>query len=156
MNLYLMIGLGITLFVTIILFLMVIRLSRRVTTFTRGKNGLTLESAIQKLGDDYANYADNHASLVKVVADINNRLTTSHRGFAMNRFNAFEHTGGNQSFAVAIIDENGNGMVLSSLYSRERSNVFAKPISGFTCEVELTVEEKDVVKKATKSLGLKK
>ncbi len=156
MNIYLLIAFGLIFIVMIILFGLVVRISQRVTVFTRGKNGVSLESAVKQLGDDYRDYTNRHADLVKIVDDINHRLMTSHRGFAITRFNAFEHTGGNQSFAIAILDEKGNGMVLSSLYSRERSNVFGKPIINFTSEVELTDEEKDVVKKAIASLGLKK
>lgn len=156
MNIYFLSAIILTAIVIIILFWLVITLHKRVSSFTRGSNGTSLESAMRNLLKDHATYMEKHADLVNVVENINQRLMTSHRGFAMIRFNAFEHTGGNQSFCCGLLDENGNGMLLSSLYSRERSNSFAKPVHNFKCEFELTKEEQEVLKQAIKSLELRK
>ena len=90
----------------------------------------------------------DHKKLSDFVSIIHERVTDSHRGFAISKYNAYDNVSGNQSFSLAILDENGNGMVLSSLYSRERSNVFAKPIMSFSSEIELTNDEKSVLKQA--------
>lgn len=156
MNTYFLLAIVLAIIVIIILFWLVITLHKRVASFTRGNSGASLESVMRTLLKDHDIYMDKHAALIKVVEDINQRVMTSHRGFAMTRFNAFEHTGGNQSFCCGLLDENGDGMLLSSLYSRERSNAFAKPIHNFKCELELTDEEQKVLKQAIKSLGLKK
>ena len=50
------------------------------------------------------------------------------RGFETIRFNPFPDQGSNQSFAVGMVNEDGDGVVFSSLYSRERMSIFAKPI----------------------------
>jgi len=47
-----------------------------------------------------------------------------------------------------MLDEEGNGVVLSSLYSRERMSIFAKPIKGGRSEYDLTAEEKEALNKA--------
>ena len=44
------------------------------------------------------------------------------------RYNPFSDTGGNQSFALAILDEKGTGFVLTSLHNRESTRLFAKPV----------------------------
>ncbi len=64
------------------------------------------------------------------------------------RFNPFPDQGSNQSFAVGMLDEDGDGVVFSSLYSRERMSIFAKPIKNGKSEYELTAEEKNVLDKA--------
>ena len=46
------------------------------------------------------------------------------------RFNPFEDTGGNQSFALALLDAHGNGLVVSSLHSRTGTRVYGKAITG--------------------------
>ncbi|MBI2055442.1 MAG: DUF4446 family protein, partial [Candidatus Sungbacteria bacterium] len=46
------------------------------------------------------------------------------------RFNPFEHTGGDQSFAVVFLDRENNGVIVSSLYTREGVRVYAKKIQG--------------------------
>ena len=61
------------------------------------------------------------------------------------RFNPFADSGSNQSFATAIVDDHGNGVILSSLYSRERMSVFAKPIENGVPKYDLTEEEAQVL-----------
>ena len=136
----------------IILIITVIRFNKRLTLFTSGKNGTSLESTMKDLLDNHEIAKINHKKLSDFVANIHERVIDSHRGFAILKYNAYDNVGGNQSFSLAILDENGNGMVLSSLYSRERSNVFAKPIGNFSSEIELTDDEKVVLKQATAKL----
>jgi hypothetical protein len=143
---------GVSLLSTIILVALVLILNKRIDRLTKGKKGDSLESIIHELLTEQKIQSDKHEQLVKNTKSIHGRVTGSIRGFAMHRFNAYEHTGGNQSFCCALLDENGRGMLLSSLYSRERSNIFAKPIHNFTCEFELTKEEKTVLEKAITSM----
>lgn len=46
------------------------------------------------------------------------------------RFNAFEDVGGEMSFALAILDQNDNGFILSNVYGRQESHVYVRPIQG--------------------------
>ena len=69
----------------------------------------------------------------------------------MKRFNPFGDTGGNQSFSMALLDANNDGVVLSSLHGRSGTRIYAKPVkSGKQLEHELSSEEQDVVKFAAK------
>lgn len=62
------------------------------------------------------------------------------------RFNPFNELGGNQSFVVSLLDENGDGMVLSSLHGRDSTRVYAKPVKNFKeSGFELSTEEKDAI-----------
>ncbi|MEK7113754.1 MAG: DUF4446 family protein, partial [Patescibacteria group bacterium] len=88
------------------------------------------------------------ANIESELATINNKLKKSIRGLETIRYNPFPDQGGNQSFALGILNEDGDGVVISSLYSRERMSVFAKPIKNGTSEYELTGEEKEVLEKA--------
>lgn len=60
------------------------------------------------------------------------------------RFNPFHGNGagGNQSFSSVFADEEGNGVVITSMHTRERTNVFAKPLKNWKSEYELSEEEK--------------
>lgn len=67
------------------------------------------------------------------------------------RFNPFTDTGGNQSFILSLLDENNNGVVISSLHSRENTRVYAKKIEkGDSPDQELSKDEKEVVKQSLK------
>ena len=64
------------------------------------------------------------------------------------RFNPFRDAGGDQSFAVAIADQEGNGVVISSLHSRDVTRVYGKPLAGWESPYPLTEEEEQAIKKA--------
>lgn len=68
---------------------------------------------------------------------------------AIVRFNPFDDTGGNQSFALALLDEKDDGVVISSLHARERTRVYAKPVkSGEATDFEFSKEESEAIQKA--------
>ncbi len=71
------------------------------------------------------------------------------------RFNPFEHTGGDQSFAIALLDREDNGLVLSSLYTREGVRVYAKKVQRGSSQHPLSEEEQKVLEQALNS-GSKK
>jgi hypothetical protein len=70
------------------------------------------------------------------------------RRIGLIRFNAYHDTGGEYSFALALADAGGDGVVLSGLYHRERCRVYAKPLSGWASEHELTGEERQAIDRA--------
>ena len=76
------------------------------------------------------------------------------RGVGTVRFNPFKGTGdgGHQSFATAFLDETGNGIVLSTLYIRDRVGIYAKPLKKGRSEYELTGEERKAIEEARKQL----
>jgi Protein of unknown function (DUF4446) len=65
------------------------------------------------------------------------------------RYNPFEETGGNQSFALAVLDGNGDGFVISSLHARAGTRVYAKAVKGGTAESALSDEEAAAVREAS-------
>ncbi len=67
---------------------------------------------------------------------------------AIVRFNPFADTGGDQSFAMALLDENDDGVVLSSLHARDATRVYAKPVEKGKSRYQLTDEEKQVLSNA--------
>jgi hypothetical protein len=87
-----------------------------------------------------------------------NRL--AHRSFhkmGFVRFNPFKDVGGDQSFALALLDGKNNGLTLSSLYTREGARVYAKSIiAGQSEKHPLTEEEKEAIKIATENKDSKK
>lgn len=64
------------------------------------------------------------------------------------RFNPFHDTGGDYSFAVALLDAQGGGVLLTGMYHRDQCRVYAKPVRGWTSEYELTEEERAAIEQA--------
>ena len=69
------------------------------------------------------------------------------------RFNPFADTGGDQSFAVALLDAQGNGVVLSSLHGRADTRIFEKPVQAGRSKHALSEEEQDAIRKALSPAG---
>ena len=90
--------------------------------------------------------------LESYLVNVEQRLKKSVQSVHTVRFNPFKGTGGggNQSFATAFLNEDGDGVVISSLYSRDHVSVFSKPISKHTSEYELSEEEREAVDRAKK------
>ena len=64
------------------------------------------------------------------------------------RFRAFENVGSDLSFAFALLNQKGDGVVLSSIHNREESRLYAKPVKEGLSTYSLTGEEKEVIERA--------
>ncbi len=125
-----------------------INTEKRLKRFFMGKKAKDLEDTIEILEGNIAKLNEAKEKTEKELLEINGKLKKSIRGLETIRYNPFPDQGSNQSFAVGMLNEDGDGVVFSSLYSRERMSIFAKPIKNNKSEYELTDEEKDVLKKA--------
>ena len=67
------------------------------------------------------------------------------------RYSAYKDSGSDLSFAVALLDEKNNGVVFNGIYSREMSNIYAKPIENGVSKYSMTTEENQALLKAMKS-----
>jgi hypothetical protein len=124
------------------------QLRKRVAGLTRGEDG--------DLGDVLGVHLERVYALGREVERLGTRTdrleSGSLRAFqrvGLVRFNPFEDTGGNQSFALALLDAEGNGWVLSSLHARTGTRVYAKAIRGGRSDGALSDEETAAVKQAT-------
>lgn len=137
----------------VVLIVWLILQERRISRLSRGKNAMSLEETISSLIQEVDELRGFEADMMKYCTHVENRLKSSIRGVGVVRFDAFSGNGegGKQSFAVAVIDERGNGVIFSSILSRERARVFAKPICRYESEHELTDEEIDALTKAKES-----
>lgn len=64
------------------------------------------------------------------------------------RFNAFDNTGSDLSFAVALLDSFGDGVVISSLFARDETRTYAKPVEKGQSSYHLSDEEREAIQKA--------
>ncbi|GAC1328366.1 MAG: hypothetical protein NVSMB17_03700 [Candidatus Dormibacteria bacterium] len=64
------------------------------------------------------------------------------------RYNAFDDTGGDQSFAVAMLDAQGNGAIFNGLYHRKDCRVYAKPVRDWRSTYSMSDEEQEAIRKA--------
>lgn len=121
---------------------------QRLKRFFLGKKAKDLEDTIIILEQEISKLNRTKDEMQQEISVINVKLKKSIRGLETIRYNPFPDQGSNQSFAIGLLNEEGDGVVLSSLYARERMSVFAKPIKNNKSTYELSNEEKDVLTKA--------
>ncbi|MBS4030423.1 MAG: DUF4446 family protein [Clostridiales bacterium] len=145
--------------VIIILFVMLLLLYRKVNIlsarylgFMRGRDGASLEDRVTEIcvhmDSVEAEVAENRLRLKEIAAVLN----TATRGIGVVRFNAFQDTGSDLSFSVAFLDAHKNGLVLSSIYGREESRTYAKPVKDGQSQYQLSIEEREAIQRAADSL----
>ncbi len=120
----------------------------------RGKDGASLEAILAWLTQKNAQVDETLKAHKSALEVIDARIKKSIRGYSLVRYNAYEEGGGNQSFASGLIDESGDGFVLSVITNRNHVGIYAKPVSRGTGLSSLTPEEQTALETAKKSIGL--
>lgn len=131
----------------------VIRLEVKLRRLSAGKSGASLEDAIAQLSDRQKELAGFRKELEPYLQSAETRIRSGLQAVSVKRFDPFGGNSGNQSFAAAFLSENGDGIVISSIYTRERMSVFAKPIQAFASEYALSEEETAAIADARAKLA---
>ncbi|HVT75200.1 MAG TPA: DUF4446 family protein [Candidatus Paceibacterota bacterium] len=125
----------------------------------KSKDCNDIGSAIASCNKDIDGLEKFRADIEAYMKNVERRLRRSTQATETVRFNAFRGdglggtTGGGQSFATAFINEDGDGAVLSSIFTRERVSVYSKPVVKFESDNQLTEEERRAVSLAKAKLG---
>jgi hypothetical protein len=124
------------------------KLGRRLEGVTRGAEGRSLEAILDAHLDKVFAVARelDELSARSAVLEANGRRAIQR--MALVRFNPFEETGGNQSFALALTNANGDGFVVSSLHARAGTRLYAKAITAGKAELALSAEEAEALQLA--------
>ena len=92
--------------------------------------------------------ADQVETVREDVSGVRRDLRRSLRNVAVVRYDAFGDMGGRLSFSCAVVDDEGDGLVISSIHARGESRTYAKGIVGGSSEVTLTPEEQQALRAA--------
>jgi hypothetical protein len=136
--------------IVVIILFWIMSIELRFKKFFAGTKARDLEEMIFLLGKKLNQLEETQQKIDKNLIIIDGRLNKSIRKIETIRFNPFVDGGGNQSFAIALMNDESNGVVISSLYARDRMSIFAKPIINGKSDFELSSEEKEVLEKAIK------
>jgi len=130
---------------SIILFIWVGYLEIRLHRFFRGKDGKSLEGVISQLKTREKDITDDLGELTRAFKKLEriNEQDLSRVGIV--KFNAFTETGGEQSFSVALLNKEGSGVLLSGIYTRERTGVYTKEVIRYSSTTKLLPEERQAI-----------
>lgn len=131
-----------------IVLIYVVYLHHKLSRFVRGENGKSLESVIRTYLDRVDDLKKHDELIAEHALTLDKRLAQAVRNVSTMRFKAFDQQGSNQSFAIALVNELGDGVILSSLHHRDRVSVFAKPVAMYESSHDLTEEELAVLQEA--------
>jgi len=97
---------------------------------------------------DVADLPEDALGLRHEVAALRGEAATALKNIALVRYDAFEGTGGQLSWSLAILDDNGDGVLITSIHGRTEARTYAKSILDWSCEQPLSPEEADAVARA--------
>jgi len=92
----------------------------------------------------------SNRNLMSEIERLDKEAETYIQRVGLTRFNPFNETGGDQSFSLSLLDEKGDGFVLSCLHTRDRTRVYAKPVEKGKSPFELSLEEQKALAGALK------
>lgn len=116
----------------------------------QGKNAVDLESFINRQQETLFTLSSDRDTHQRDISKLKQDILRTLQKVGVVRFNPFKDMGGNQSFAIALIDKNNDGLVISALHTRERVNIFAKPIENGSSSFPLSKEEEAAISQAQK------
>ena len=150
----LLIGLIALSIVTLVLAAIVISMWLKLRKFLIGIDSKNIADSLNSVSGDLSDLKSFRGDVEGYLRGVEKRLRKSVRSVQTVRFNPWHGSGdgGNQSFATAFMNEEGDGVVISSLYSRERVSVFGKALKKHGSEHELSTEEAKAVEEAKNSL----
>ena len=135
----------------VVIFLVIknIKLNKRYETFIKKLgNSKSVEEDLKKYMDRVERIERQNSELVRACDMLDNNLKVCIQKTGMVRYNAFKDTGSELSFALALLDRENNGVVLNGIYSREMSNIYAKPVKKGIPVYKVSEEEERAIAKA--------
>ena len=139
----------VSLIISLILFLQNRKNNQKLKLLFRGKKGKDLEQIILDNNDKIEHFDKEIQELFDISNRINKLAGKGLSRFKVVRFNPFKDLGGDQSFVAAFLDSQDNGLVISSMHTREGTRVYSKPIiKGESEKYKLTDEEVKAIEMA--------
>lgn len=152
---YILLGMTAIIFIALLIFininLKLSKMNRRYQKLMQGVEGANLERLLHAHIEEVREVVGKVNTLSNQCKEINIMCNNSLQNVGVVRFNAFDDTGSDLSFAIALLDGHRNGLVVSSLFGRSESRVYAKPIVNGQSTYLLTTEEKEAISKAISS-----
>lgn len=119
-------------------------------------NGKNIEEDLENFMYKVDRVEKQNAEINIFCKNLNEDLSKCIQKIGIVRYSAFKDTGSDLSFALALLDEDNNGVVLNGIYSREMSNIYAKPVDKGNSKYTLSDEEVQAIEKAISSNNLYK
>jgi hypothetical protein len=129
------------------------RLMKKYELFMKDGDGKSVEAKLREDVLQLRELSDSLDLLHATQKDILSVQNQCLRKLGFVKYNAFDNIGNNLSFALTILDGKNDGFCLSSVYGRNESRIFAKPVKEGKCMYSMSEEEKESLDAALQSAG---
>lgn len=126
------------------------KLQQRLNRALNYQSDTDLESMLTDHNSHIRHVSQRLGELEKLYADLKITASVASQKISIVRFNPFGDTGGDQSFALAVLDAHDSGYVLSSIHGRQGTRVYVKPVDFGQSRYALSDEEKQAMNQAIK------
>jgi len=123
-------------------------LKEKYRKLVRGADGKQIESILFEHMDKIEEVHQRLNQVESQVDVFNNRLSFCIQRMGIIRYNAFDNTGSDLSYSIALLDENNDGIILTGIYGRVETVSYAKPIKNGVSNYSLSVEELQALERA--------
>jgi len=120
---------------------------------TNGVTKVNLEALLGRFLDQTKEVRESHQKVEQEMTELKETIGRKKGNVGIFRFHAFDHEGSDLSFSIAVIDDLETGFVLTSIYGRHESRVYAKPLEKGKSIYNLTSEEIEAIERAKKSFS---
>lgn len=149
------IGVLVLLLLNIISQIRISSITKKYNRLVEGVDEASLEDLIFEYIDEVKEMKKETKTIKNMCENLYNKLKFAIQKVGFVRYNAFNDVGSDLSFSVALLDDNLNGFVISSLFGRNECNTYAKPIVNGKSKYTLSDEEIQAIEIA-KEQGLSK
>lgn len=151
-ELYILIALIVLVLILIIIIAITYRalnkLESKYRRLMRGVNNKNLEDMVISYLDKVDVVKDQNQHIKQMYERIDGELKTCIQKTSIVRYKAFDDMGSDLSFSIALLDGNSNGVILTSIYGRDESTTYAKPVDKGISRYELSEEENEALEQA--------
>ena len=137
----------------VLLWRQVVALRGRLDRVTRGDDGQSLQGVLETHLGRVVEVQSQVVDLARRTGRLEADGRRAFQRIGLVRFNPFEDTGGNQSFALALLDAEEDGIIISSLHSRGATRIYAKAVAAGRPEAALSDEEAEALGLARDATG---
>ncbi|MHC1684964.1 MAG: DUF4446 family protein [Clostridiaceae bacterium] len=141
--------------ITVLLFLMNLislvsigKLKKRYKKMMKGNDNQDIEALITKHIEDIEKVKADNESLMNQYDELKSKINKAVQKTAILRYKAFEDVGSDLSFSLALLDDENSGVIVTSIYGRNESTVYAKPIDNGISRYDMSEEEEEVLQRA--------
>lgn len=111
-------------------------------------NGNNIDEMLKSYINKVEEVNERNEDIIKYCNRLDKEVSLCIKKIGMVRYSAFKDTGSDLSFALALLNDNSDGVILNGIYSREMSNIYAKPVKEGKSSYTLSDEEKEAIQKA--------